>query len=78
MTCRGHFQGGVILLDEPADFKDGDQVSVRLERRAGASEGQAPTLYEQLKEIIGIAEGLPSDLAENHDYYLHGHPKKTS
>jgi hypothetical protein len=26
--------------------------------------------------VIGIAKGLPADLAENHDHYLHGRPKK--
>ena len=78
MTCRGHVRGGVVLLDQPADFKEGDEVSVRLTRRSKASEKGAPTLYEQLEDVIGIAEGLPADLAENHDHYLHGHPKKTT
>jgi hypothetical protein len=29
-----------------------------------------------LKDVIGKAAGLPKDLAENHDHYLHGQPKK--
>jgi len=78
MTLRGHVENGVVVLDEPADLRDGDEVSVLLARRAGASEEEAPTLYDQFKDVIGIAEGLPSDLAENHDHYLHGHPKKTT
>jgi len=77
MTVRGHVEKGVVVLDEPADLREGDRVSVQLMRRAGASEEKAPTLYDQLKDVIGIAEGLPSDLAENHDHYLHGLPKQT-
>ena len=29
-----------------------------------------------LLRLAGTAEGLPPDLAENHDHYLHGAPKK--
>ena len=29
-----------------------------------------------LRRLAGRAEGLPEDLAENLDHYLHGHPKK--
>jgi hypothetical protein len=27
-------------------------------------------------EFAGVAEGLPADMAENHDHYLHGVSKK--
>ena len=33
-------------------------------------------IYERLKDFVGIADDLPEDLAENHDHYLHGRPKK--
>ncbi|MBM4040988.1 MAG: hypothetical protein FJ290_21010 [Planctomycetes bacterium] len=78
MTCRGYVRSGVVVLDEPADFREGDEVRVRLARRSRTPGGGTPTLYEQLQDVIGIAEGLPSDLAENHDHYLHGRPKKTT
>jgi len=78
MTLKGHVEKGVVVLDEPADLREGDEVRVQLSRRAEAPEEDAPTLYDQLKDVIGIAEGLPPDLAENHDHYLHGHPKKTA
>lgn len=35
-------------------------------------------LWNLLGKWAGKAEGLPADLAENHDHYLHGAPKKTS
>ena len=31
---------------------------------------------EALQELAGTAEGLPSDLAQNHDHYLHGAPRR--
>lgn len=78
MTCRGHVRGGIVALEKPADFREGDEVSVRLTRRPRSRGRAVPTLYEQLKDVVGIATGLPTDLAENHDHYLHGHPKKTT
>ena len=78
MTYRGHVKSGVVVLDEPAELQEGEEVTVQVKRHGAASEQEAPTLYEQLQDVIGIAEGLPADLAENHDHYLHGHPKKTT
>jgi hypothetical protein len=39
-------------------------------------ESKTPTLAERLKSVIGTAQGLPSDLAAQHDHYLHGLPKR--
>ena len=39
-------------------------------RTGGKSWGEA------LLEIAGTVEGLPPDYAENHDYYLHGLPRR--
>jgi hypothetical protein len=33
------------------------------------------SVWDALLEFAGTAEGLPRDLAENHDHYLHGAPK---
>jgi hypothetical protein len=79
MAYKGHVRNGVVVLDEPAELEDGEEVSVRPLRDRGAAateERQIPTLYERLKNIIGKAKGLPPDLARNHDHYLHGRPKK--
>ena len=78
MTYKGHVKDGVVVLVEPADLKDGDRVSVRPLRRRGKSTKKPKrplTLYERLKPVIGMAKGLPHDLAENHDHYLYGRPK---
>ena len=34
------------------------------------------SVWDALLEFAGTAEGLPPDLAENHDHYLNGSPKR--
>jgi hypothetical protein len=34
------------------------------------------SLAEFLLSVAGTATGLPPDMAENHDHYLHGMPKR--
>ena len=72
MTYRGRVKNGVIVLDPAANLPEGAEVEVS----PLAPEEQIPTLYERLKDIIGIAEGLPADSSINHDHYLNGAPKK--
>lgn len=43
---------------------------------APGSEVAPGSLAERLRDFIGKAHGLPPDLAEQHDYYLHGQPKR--
>lgn len=80
MTYKGHVRNGVVVLDEPAELPDGQEVSVRPLRKkatkATAPKREIPSLYERLKNVIGIAKGLPPDFARNHDHYIHGQPKK--
>ena len=71
MTYRARVKNGVIVLDEPADLPEGADVHVEL------AEPTSPrALADRLRDVIGISKGLPADLAENHDHYLHGKPKK--
>ncbi len=71
MSYLGQVKNGVIVLKEEVSLPEG--TTVRVEPVEAA---QLPTLAERLKNCIGIAEGLPSDMARNHDHYLHGQPKK--
>jgi hypothetical protein len=81
MVYRGRIHNGVVLLNGSHTLEEGQPVSVRPLRRAAASPSSRktdaiPSLYERLKPIIGIAKGLPSDLAAQHDHYLYGTPKR--
>ena len=78
MTYRGKVKNGVVVLDEPSALPEGAEVSVRPLKasRRRASRVRQRSLYERFKPFIGIAKGLPPDLAKNHDHYLHGRPKQ--
>ena len=78
MTFRGHIKDGTVVLDEPTTLPDGTPVEVRaVEPSAPLDSPEAgPTLYERYKDFIGIAEGLPEDMAEEHDHYIHGTPRR--
>ena len=71
MTYRGEVKNGVIVLEPGATL--GEVIVVRVEPVEANSE---PTLADRLRNVIGIVEGLPTDLAAQHDHYLHGRPKK--
>lgn len=71
MSYLGQVKNGVIVLEEEASLAEGTRVWVEPVEVAGQ-----PTLAERLKDCIGIVEGLPSDMARNHDHYLHGRPKQ--
>jgi len=78
MPYHGYVRNGAVVLDGPVALPEGAEVRVALLDYPGteSDDGLIPSLYEQLKPVIGIAKGLPPDLAENHDHYLHGLPKK--
>ena len=76
MTLRGHIKGGAVVLDEPAVLPDGTAVEVRTVERPAAESAPAPALGEWLMRYAGTVKGLPSDLARNHDHYIHGTPRK--
>ena len=77
MTYRGRVKNGTVVLDEPAVLPEGVQVTVSLLTpiKTATEDDSVPSLYEQLEPVIGMAKGLPPDLARSHDHYLHGHPK---
>jgi hypothetical protein len=71
MTFRGHVQNGVVVFDGPERPPEG--VPVEIAVIAKPTEG---SLAEMLLEFAGTIEGLPPDMAQQHDHYLHGRPKQ--
>ncbi len=69
MTYKGKVKGGVVVLEPGARLDEGAEVIIQpVEPPA--------TWAEVFKDLIGAAQGLPEDLAENHDRYIHGAPRK--
>jgi hypothetical protein len=71
MTYHGHIENGAVVVEGALDLPDGTEVRIE---PVNASSGT--TLGQRLMKYAGTAKGLPSDLARNHDHYLHGMPKK--
>jgi hypothetical protein len=78
MTLLGHIENGVIVLDEAMTLPDGMKVRVEVlpVSKVQVEDDASPTLYEQLLPVVGTLQGLPPDLARNHDHYIHGQAKK--
>ena len=76
MVFRGIVKNGVIVLGEGAALPEGTEVRVEpIARDQGVPE-QGRTLAEQFADVIGTVPELPSDMAQQHDHYLHKAPKR--
>lgn len=73
----GRVVNGIVVLDQPGTLKDGTEVRVRPVERASEREDGDSSLSEMLLSFAGTVEGLPEDMALNHDHYLYGVSKKT-
>jgi len=73
-TYAGEVRGGVVVFEgSPPPLPEGTKVRIeRVDMEAALGE-----LSAMLMAVAGKASGLPADLAENHDHYLHGTPKRT-
>lgn len=70
MVYRGRVVNGTVVLDEPVELPEGTEV--RIEPLASSSR---QTLAEEFADVIGKVPDLPTDMAQNHDHYIHGTPK---
>jgi len=67
------------VLPPDANIPEGAEVEVTPVADVAGNGGcssPVPTLAERFKDFTGACKGLPEDLAENHDHYLYGTPKK--
>lgn len=81
MECTGTVRGGVVVFDPGAAIEDGTAVVVRPAvdaRPADPAVEKEPALGQWLLQFAGAVEGLPPDMARNHDHYIHGTPRKPS
>ena len=71
MECMGKGKGGMVVLEQKVRIAEGSVVRVET-----VEDQDLLTLADLFKDVAGKAVDLPPDLAENHDHYLHGLPKK--
>ena len=72
MKIRGKVSRGVVILNDDTALPEGTVVRVEPLPKADSARRQGPSLAEKLCRLAGKAQGLPTDLARNHDHYLHG------
>jgi hypothetical protein len=70
MTIAGTIQNGVVVFDQPPALPEGTRVEVVV-----PTPEEAPTLQGLLR-FAGTANDLPPDMAEQHDHYIHGTPRR--
>lgn len=69
MTYRGHVENGVVVFDGSHKPPNGTAVEVAI-----VSPSPPDSLADTLLEFSGVIKGLPADMAERHDHYIHGRP----
>ena len=76
-VLMAHFDGKVLVPDEPVDLPVDCPLEVRVQpaRKTPANGGSLRSLVE-LAGRFPVTDG-PKDGAEQHDHYLYGSPKKS-
>jgi Rad3-related DNA helicase len=72
MSFEGEVKNGVVVFDEGHQIPDGTRVEVIVR----ATPQKSTTLRDRLLKLAGTVDDLPSDMARNHDHYIHGAPKR--
>jgi hypothetical protein len=78
ISIHAHFDGKVIVPDEPLNLPSGEPLIVRVEPVSGTPPPVEPTGSSLGWLLANASDGaaLPADLAREHDHYLYGSPKR--
>jgi hypothetical protein len=74
MIVTGQVLSGQVVLDAPLPLPDGTRVEIAVQTSSIEST-PADSSLKTLLGFAGLVKDLPSDMARNHDHYLHGAPK---
>ncbi len=70
MTVNGHFDGKVIVPDDPLDLLPNQALIVKIEPVRGAGKPADESVLARLAANAVESDTLPADLADQHDHYL--------
>ena len=81
MMLEGIVQNGVIVPTNGTPLPEGTRVRIMIEPdqtlpEVEAEPGKEGSLRDVLMKFAGCMTGLPPDMAEQHDHYIHGTPKR--
>ena len=73
LKWSGTVKNGAIVLDDGMPLPEGARVEVQVrEQAAGATDGVGTRLLKH----AGTVHDLPADMADQHDHYIHGTPRR--
>ncbi len=76
MSLEGRIHDGTVVFDQPVPLAEGTRVRVEPLSETKTEQKGGKTLLERMGNFVGALDGLPSDLAAQHDHYLYGTPKR--
>ena len=76
MSITATVKNGVIELPAGLDLPDGTEVTIEMKEPIGSEKTSRQSFAERYSEFIGCIHSGVGDLADNHDHYLYGTPKR--
>ncbi len=76
IVIHAHFDGKVIVPDEPVDLAIDRALVVRIESPAESARPADESALSWLAQNAVEDADAPNDLSHQHDHYLYGTPKK--
>jgi hypothetical protein len=72
VTVHAHFDGKVIVPDEPLDLRPNEALILQIQPLGEQRESEEESVLTWLAANAVDNEALPSDLADRHDHHLYG------
>lgn len=72
MTVSAHFDGKVIVPDEPLDLPPNQALILQIQAVAGKDVSVEESALSWIAANSVDSDALPADLADRHDRYLYG------
>ena len=77
MTVSAHFDGKVIVPDEPLDLPPNQALILQIQAVSTQGAPADESVLNWLAANAVDSEALPQDLADRHDHYLYGRSSET-
>ncbi len=74
-AVKAIYEEGVFKPKERVQLAEHAEVDVLIPTPTPV-DNDDPTGWKAAEELIGFIKNAPSDMAENHDFYLYGRPRK--
>jgi hypothetical protein len=76
IAINAHYDGKVIVPDEPVDLLPNQALIVRIEAKRADQCLKRESTLAWLTANASDSADIPSDLSHQHDHYLYGAPKR--